>query len=71
MDSKTRLQEFVQKKSGQVLTYELLDESGPDHYKLFTAMVKLNGQPIGKGAGRTKKEAEQSAAGQALEKLEK
>ncbi len=71
VDSKTRLQEFVQKKSGQVLTYELLDESGPDHYKLFTAMVKLNGQPIGKGAGRTKKEAEQSAAGQALEKLEK
>lgn len=69
-DSKTELQELVQRKSGQVLSYELLSESGPDHDKLFTVRVLLNGVPAGTGAGRTKKEAEQSAAQKALEALE-
>lgn len=70
VDSKTRLQELIQKKSGQVIAYELIGESGPDHDKLFTARVSLNGQPVGTGEGRTKKEAEQTAACRALEAIE-
>ena len=62
-------QELVQKKSGQVLSYELLGESGPDHDKTFTSQVCLNGRAIGSGSGRTKKEAEQAAARAALEEL--
>lgn len=68
-DSKTHLQELVQRKSGQSLTYEMLGESGPDHDKVFTARVLLNGDTLGEGSGRTKKEAEQSAAREALERL--
>lgn len=68
-DCKTELQELVQKKSGQSLSYELLGESGPDHDKTFTSQVSLNGRPVGSGSGRTKKEAEQAAARAALEAL--
>ena len=68
-DCKTELQELVQKKSGQSLSYELLSESGPDHDKTFTSQVSLNGRPVGSGSGRTKKEAEQAAARAALEAL--
>ena len=68
-DCKTELQELVQKKSGQSLSYELLGESGPDHDKTFTSQVCLNGRPIGSGSGRTKKETEQAAARAALEEL--
>lgn len=68
-DNKTALQELVQKKSGQVLTYRLADESGPDHKKVFTVEVMLNGEVIGRGAGKSKKEAEQSAAATALRSL--
>lgn len=68
-DYKTELQELVQRKSGQSLSYVLLGESGPDHDKVFTSEVCLNGKPIGSGSGRTKKEAEQSAARAALEAL--
>ena len=68
-DSKTELQELVQRKSGSVLSYELLGESGPDHDKTFTSQVSLNGRPIGSGSGRTKKEAEQAAARAALAEL--
>ena len=70
-DSKTELQELVQRKSGSVLAYELLSESGPDHDKTFTSQVSLNGKPIGSGSGRTKKEAEQAAARAALRDLRK
>lgn len=70
-DSKTELQELVQRKSGSVLAYELLSESGPDHDKTFTSQVSLNGKPIGSGSGRTKKEAEQAAARAALRELRK
>ncbi len=55
IDSKTRLQELIQKKSGRVLSYELLDESGPDHNKLFTVQVSVNGEPIGRGKAAQKK----------------
>lgn len=70
-DYKTELQELVQQKSGQVLTYAPTGESGPDHAKVFSASVSLNGEVIGEGSGRTKKEAEQEAACQALKKLNK
>ena len=70
-DSKTELQELVQKKSGSVLSYELLGESGPDHDKTVTSQVSLNGRPTGSGSGRTKKEAEQAAARAALKELHK
>lgn len=68
-DYKTELQELVQRRSGQVLSYNLLSESGPDHNKTFTAQVCLNDEPIGMGSGSTKKEAEQLAAKAALEEL--
>lgn len=69
MDYKTALQELVQKKKNQVLTYKLVGESGPDHDKEFVVEVALNGQIIGKGIGRSKKKAEQAAAQVALEAL--
>lgn len=68
-DYKTALQELVQKESGWALTYRPVGERGPDHAKIFVMEVDLNGRPVGRGEGRTKKEAEQSAAKTALEKL--
>ena len=70
-DFKTALQELVQRQADQVLTYRMVGEHGPDHAKVFTAEVLLNGESIGSGSGHSKKEAEQSAARDALQKLEK
>lgn len=69
-DHKTYLQELVQRKSGQVLSYRLIGESGPDHNKTFQMQVLLNGEPVGEGTGHSKKEAEQAAANAAIERLE-
>ncbi len=68
-DYKTALQELVQQKKDQVLSYELIGESGPDHDKQFQVRVLLNGAPIGEGIGRSKKRAEQDAARNALESM--
>ena len=68
-DYKTALQELVQQKKNQVLTYTLVGESGPDHDKKFDVEVKLNGVVIGSGSGSSKKRAEQDAAHSALNKL--
>lgn len=68
-DYKTALQELVQRESGQVLSYRLTGESGPDHAKVFAVEVELNGAPVGAGEGRSKKEAEQMAAKAAIQKL--
>lgn len=65
-DHKTRLQELVQRRSGQTLSYHLIGESGPDHNKSFQMEVRLNGVAIGTGTGRSKKEAEQMAARAAI-----
>ena len=62
-------QELVQRKPNQVLHYELVSESGPDHAKVFAVAVTLNGQVVGLGSGHSKKEAEQSAARAALEQM--
>ena len=70
-DYKTQLQELVQRKSDQHISYTMTGESGPDHNKSFTFSVSINGVVAGQGSGRTKKEAEQMAAMQALEALQK
>ena len=66
-DYKTTLQEIIQKNPGERLEYVLVKESGPDHNKHFVVEVHLNSNVIGKGGGRSKKEAEQQAAREALE----
>jgi len=66
-DYKTSLQEVIQEKAGQTLSYFVTNESGPDHLKNFVVEVRLNNEVIGKGEGRSKKEAEQAAARAALE----
>ena len=68
-DYKTALQELVQQKKNQVLTYTLIGESGPDHDKRFEVEVKLNGEVVGVGSGSSKKRAEQDAAHSAIEAL--
>ena len=68
-DYKTTLQEVVQRRSGQVLTYHMVAQSGPDHNKKFLFEVRLNDESIGQGEGRSKKEAEQAAACDALEHM--
>ena len=68
-DYKTALQELVQQKKDQVLSYCLIGESGPDHDKEFLVEVSLNGQCVGKGIGSSKKRAEQDAARAAIEVL--
>lgn len=66
-DYKTTLQEIVQKNPGEKIVYRLASESGPDHDKHFVFEVMLNSNVIGRGGGRSKKEAEQNAAREALE----
>ncbi len=61
-DSKTILQEMVQAKLDEALHYETLKEEGPDHNKMFEVRALLGDVEIGRGAGRTKKAAEQLAA---------
>lgn len=68
-DYKTALQELVQQKKNQVITYTLVGESGPDHDKQFRVEVSLNGKVVGTGIGTSKKRAEQAAAHNALETL--
>ena len=66
-DYKTRLQEVLALE-GEAPTY-LLIESGPDHDKTFHATVLVEDRKLGEGVGRSKKEAEQAAAGQALSRM--
>ena len=69
VDYKTKLQELVQQKKNQILSYKLVGQSGPDHDKQFDVEVSLNGQVVGGGSGSSKKRAEQMAAKCAIEKL--
>ncbi len=68
-DYKTQLQELVQQKRNQTLTYTLAGESGPDHDKHFDVELSLNGSVVGKGCGSSKKRAEQDAARDAIAHL--
>lgn len=66
IDYKTALQQIVQQASGEILEYVLVGESGPDHDKQFSVEARLNSNVIGRGTARTKREAEQQAAHEAL-----
>ena len=66
---KAILQDYSQKKFQQPPIYRLISESGPDHNKVFEVVVSLNQEDIGHGRGESKKEAQQSAAEDALNKL--
>ena len=65
-DPKTLLQQFVQQAEGDFLEYAVVGESGPDHMKVFKVEARLNSNVIGRGEGRSKREAEQNAAREAL-----
>ena len=66
-DCKSRLQEWTHKQFGVSPQYRLIQESGPDHQKIFAVTVAVQGKIMGQGEGPTKKEAEQRAAAQAIE----
>lgn len=68
-DYKTRLQEKLQRNGDISIVYDIIGSSGPEHRKEFVAEVSVEGKPIGKGSGFTKKDAEQQAAKQALENV--
>lgn len=70
LDCKTHLQEVIQKISKIPLHYAIVDEHGPDHNKIFVAEVTHEGRVLGRGSGKSKKEAEQNAANNALEQME-
>ena len=69
-DYKSNLQELVQTVKKSVI-YEIIDEKGPAHDKVFTCQVKVDGVVFGKGKGKSKKESEQEAAKDALSKQAK
>lgn len=68
-DHKTVLQEAVQHLGMAAPVYRMVGESGPDHNKVFSAQVLYDGRVAGEGSGRSKKEAEQAAAKDALDAL--
>lgn len=68
-DAKTTLQEMVQKDGKGVVTYRLIEEKGPDHNKSFVTEVLVDDIPLAKGEGKSKKNAQQMAAYQAILKL--
>jgi len=68
---KSRLQEMIQARFKTPPRYKILEVSGPDHDRLFKVSVNINGSPMGEGEGRNKKSAEQNAAREALERIEK
>ncbi len=65
-DYKTLLQQIVQQERGEILEYALVGSSGPDHAKIFEVEARLNSNVIGHGKGKSKREAEQMAAKEAL-----
>ena len=66
IDAKTELQQLIQQAEGDFLEYVVVAESGPDHNKQFEVIARLNSNVIGRGKGRSKREAEQNAAKEAL-----
>lgn len=69
-DGKSLLQEVVQSRGLGAPSYEVLNEEGPDHDKLFRVAVLVDGVKIGEGSGRSKQSAQQEAAREALEKYD-
>jgi ribonuclease-3 len=68
-DHKTELQELCQERLKILPEYRVVSETGPDHRKEFTVELSIRGEVCGRGTGRNKKEAEQRAAKEALERL--
>lgn len=66
LDSKTNLQEYMQQNLKKEFHYRLVEESGPEHDKVFVVEVVMEDKVLGRGKGRTKKAAEQQAAYEAL-----
>jgi len=66
-DYKTQFQEWCQKQYEILPRYETIRETGPDHQKIFDVELSIQGKIMGLGSGRSKKEAEQQAAKQALQ----
>ncbi len=71
LDYKTLLQEYVQKKFKDCPKYRLIEETGPEHDKTFSMEVLINEKIYGNGSGKSKKEAEKTAATSAYKKLVK
>lgn len=68
-DHKSRLQEILQKKYKVPPTYEIASSAGPDHDKTFSVEVRIGGKRLGAGSGKSRKEAEQAAAHDALSRM--
>ncbi|MGR5999926.1 ribonuclease III [Bacillus cereus] len=69
MDYKSQLQELIQRDGSGNVEYQILQEKGPAHNREFVSRVTLNNVALGLGSGKSKKEAEQQAAAEALKKL--
>ncbi len=69
IDAKSKLQEIAQEKFKYTPTYEVADQHGPDHDRVFTVRAIINGENYGEGQGKSKQEAEQAAAKEALSKI--
>jgi len=70
IDNKTKFQEIAQSLYKVTPTYEVISEQGPDHEKIFTMSVMIDGKTFGQGQGASKQKAEEQAAGEALKKVE-
>lgn len=68
-DHKTEIQELCQERLKTLPVYTVVSESGPDHQKQFEVTLSVRGEVYGRGVGKSKKDAEQKAAKEALEKL--
>ena len=71
VDYKSKLQEYIQAESRNSVEYRVVNEEGPAHAKTFEVIVSHEGTKLGRGTGKTKKDAEQHAAQDALTKLAK
>jgi len=69
VDYKSQLQEFIQAREQQIPAYYVIAAKGPDHDRRFTVEVRVGDTVLGRGSGRSKKEAETEAARSALERL--
>ncbi|MBI5246313.1 MAG: ribonuclease III [Elusimicrobia bacterium] len=70
-DHKSKLQEILQKRHKSPPTYETASATGPDHDKVFSITVRIGERELGRGTGKSKKEAEQAAACDALKKMDR
>ncbi|HKY74399.1 MAG TPA: putative dsRNA-binding protein, partial [Patescibacteria group bacterium] len=68
-DSKSKLQEYVQRKYKRLPVYKIIESSGPDHDRIFTVAVFIEDKERARATGKSKQDAQQEAAGKALEVL--